>query len=688
MLLSHLPVELLAQILDGAHSWVAVELWKTGNGILRQKLAHGGIQVVDLRGHSGFTTGTWPRCLKEFRLRKLSVKSNCELLPLPSLRNELMGLQSTLVELKLAVPGGVEVFSDDEESSQAEDASAVLESKARDGKTLQDVFSSLQVLKLTRIASVLVGLSTTDGPRVSKLPRSVKRLSLLKVSFVDWDQLPLQLESLKFDSWISREDAFKALSVVPMKFDAANSRFEDLFNEWTPPCPNLPQFTHLHLRYPIRFGPNVTWLPSGLKEAILDAEPSLLPVPLPPLLERLEINARLNENWINVLPPSLTHLAMNSYPSLSWSALNTTSHWPSLLASLSLQWGEFALQHLHLLPRTLKTLDLREPNTNTTLPTESTEQLLSHGVASITGPDASAWAHAKQALLSYSLKRGGIDSSFVRAYIAKVEAGGLLGLPLHLTRLSIIYYAGLSDWELVLPPELRKLSTSVINDLNFLDLLPPSLTALKLLRDNNALETFSKQDDDGKHLPHFLAMPYMRSITIDTTQTSRLERLIPLLPRSLLKLVAASRNLASLDSMVLQSLPPHLTALRLNCNAIASPLPWLPLLPRSLLHLTLFVQLPAIKADELIGLPPKLEYFHGRISNLNLDSVLLLPRSLRVFSPDKSSSNATTDHFLASQGWQALHRMAVPFWRIFHRPRSELYGIMQLFAEDSPIFKG
>lgn len=64
MELAHLPVDLLAHILDGHSSWAAIELWKCGDARLSYKLANGGIQEVILSDPRSKGVAIWPRCLK------------------------------------------------------------------------------------------------------------------------------------------------------------------------------------------------------------------------------------------------------------------------------------------------------------------------------------------------------------------------------------------------------------------------------------------------------------------------------------------------------------------------------------------------------------------------------------------------------------------------------------------------
>lgn len=121
MSINTLPPELLAQILNDENSSLILSLWKTGDRILQSKLKNHGIAHMDLRHmevKSQFWNSKWPRCLKEFRLRSLTVS-------LPSyapqqlhiIRSELMRQHPMLESLSLHFKGAIELFSADSENS-------------------------------------------------------------------------------------------------------------------------------------------------------------------------------------------------------------------------------------------------------------------------------------------------------------------------------------------------------------------------------------------------------------------------------------------------------------------------------------------------------------------------------------------------------------------------------------------
>lgn len=112
MLISQLPVELLAKILDGDHSFGAILLWKCGSRALMARLANGGIKHVELVDNNPFVAASWPHCLKYFKLQSLSITQGHGFDSSLDVRKELKQQYSGLEKLVLRFPGASEaVFS-------------------------------------------------------------------------------------------------------------------------------------------------------------------------------------------------------------------------------------------------------------------------------------------------------------------------------------------------------------------------------------------------------------------------------------------------------------------------------------------------------------------------------------------------------------------------------------------------
>lgn len=110
MKLADLPVDLLACILKHPYSWAAIELWKCGDPLLQYKLANGGIKDVILEHPCAKGLAIWPRCLKEFKLRSLSIKRDGGLGPPSVVYGEIRSLYTGIKKLEIICNGALEAF--------------------------------------------------------------------------------------------------------------------------------------------------------------------------------------------------------------------------------------------------------------------------------------------------------------------------------------------------------------------------------------------------------------------------------------------------------------------------------------------------------------------------------------------------------------------------------------------------
>ena len=103
MKLSELPPEVLQVILNGAfRSYLALELWKTGDRSLMSALVNKGVTDIDLTRDYRTKLSRWPTCLKYFKLERLSFELGyCPENPTEYFRQELQQLHGGLKHLRI-----------------------------------------------------------------------------------------------------------------------------------------------------------------------------------------------------------------------------------------------------------------------------------------------------------------------------------------------------------------------------------------------------------------------------------------------------------------------------------------------------------------------------------------------------------------------------------------------------------
>lgn len=703
MSLVQLPQELLAHILQGDTSWAALELWKTGDRQLMSKLKSGGVRRLGLIHYRRYVRCTWPRCLKEFRLHTLSIKSVHPLLPLNLLRSELMRMNPSLRELEIEAPDAVAAFADDKpsvlrsaqasggafepsKSSSSESSnrksktytssfrhrkgenetdsteSAAKRSKLEDNDSTNtlsdawDVEKAFPALESLRLRSESENITKF---KLSRFPPSLVKLHIhaSPSTSIDWSALPRNMESLSFnlkvDNWkatlLQLPPNLKTLTRLPGEAQVATVLKDN---------PSLlPQLTELN-----GFASDSTGL-KCVKHILWTTSSGALP---PSHIESLRCLRALPSE----IPQLLKNLTADGLD-MNATALRTIS--TSLLTRLLLSNCAFNPVNFHLLPRSLEHLSI-DASIIYGEPLAEEPSLLQLGAASIAKSDAEAWRIAKEELLNTHRGNSGAAAGYLSAYFERVESGGLYGLPIGLVHLSFSRIPWSNAYKLCIPPRVLNLSvgsySESLTDPFAIAMLPPSVTVLSCTRSKRdwTLPAFSIT----RHLG--FGMPWLQHLELDfhANATSSISELIPLLPRSLVGFTL-SRDETVVPVEVLLQLPPKLTRLSLVCGGVYPSDRWLHALPRTLKAL-LTVRPITIHASDLLHLPPEIETLTSNVMHLSLDILYRLPRTIRLFITEAPPvADLETSGILANRdSWLYLREIFRPFWRILDAPRDEI----------------
>ena len=676
MKLATLPPSVLRLILDHNFSWAAIQLWLTGDRSMRLSLANGGIRHMQLDHQSTYAPVTWPRCLKEFQLLSLSVKCCVRPAPVPQLRAELLRVYPRLEKLELCFPAAIDLFTDNltlvaVSASNASNTLTTRDLGPVDGVSSkngpegnEESDSDEPIAKRPKLASTAstASLSDTWNPHrafphltslsltgqdslaerkevnLSKLPDSLKSLRLSRIGWlrcIDW--APLESLTLVSSPGIVVPNLVRSAPKTLTQLNCSPEHLTTLFKELSSRFPLLRSTNHvqnLHSRN------SITCPPSYVQQVALTGSPSELSFRLPNDITRLQVT--------EIAQPTFTD-------------------WPLNLVALTVHKG-FSPRQFHLLPRTLTELDSREGSSDFA-------DLSTIGVTTINVRDAVAWSHCKAELLTYGKTRGGVDMPFVEAYIDRVESGGLFGLPVGLKTLVCHDSEWIGHNELCLPPKLCSIYTNFALDLHdnlhLFRLFPPSVTHASL-----SVGFQTKPDSElTSSMHHFTNLPYLRSAEIKSEKAADLPHWLPLLPKCVLALTLTIPT-GYPKAEALLELPPNLTSLLLDTNAVAPSDNWLHTLPRSLKTIG---RSPLVTASDLVNLPPSLVSLSATVRNLTINDLLSLPRSLREFTAYASKSKKPADKpgLVMMPGWNKLVSNCRPFWRILDLDREEIMRILR-----------
>lgn len=294
--LDEFPEEILAQIIAGKqHSFLVVQLWKSGSRNLSKKLANA-VRSVDLCDDAPFSTSRWPKCLSSLtKLQHLSISLpyGCLLPTCADIQKEILALPSTLESFEL----------NSMDCSFASDVPCpgMPLKTSQDGSPIIEPFASLRRLTL--------GLATAFSPQspfYHLVTRHIKELTLPHYNVHRYSDgtlamLPPKLEVLKTELLFG---------------DCSQTMFPTLFSK----CP--PSLTRVQC---IDIGDNadvMNLIPKRLQIGELKYNDILweqqFAESCPPGIEKMDITEidydcydSMDNHWAKLLPPRLTSLTIS-----------------------------------------------------------------------------------------------------------------------------------------------------------------------------------------------------------------------------------------------------------------------------------------------------------------------------------------------------------------------------------------
>lgn len=510
MRLHELPAELLAAILDYDVAAGPIELWKSGCGVIRTKLANSGVLRVDLRAVRAIEAVYWPKCLRHFKLRHLSFKATLSVSYGRKPQEELALLHKGLLSLEISHYGAFDVvFGHDRRAQRTVRMKRTYppidpDDSEEDTDCLEedDVsfnfgahFDKLEHLKIggtpecplpatsrffARLPRSLTSLDFTEGSTLQHLTRFTNlppNLVIFKLPAYSIDEqlihyLPKQLEDL---GYCFTSEACHLLWKQPQmlpnlkRFPMAGELDDE--DQWRgTPCPARSTFwddhqTELHFSSYSSHRSCVE-LPKYLVQLTIEGTPREL---------------ELDKLWVQtILPRTVEDLSCEE---LCWEDLEAND-WPTNLTSLRLSyerhmdWYDFIK-----LPRSLKKLSVTyswyDGDEVSPVSDDQFATLLQNGRTALS-LESGKWSELRHKLTGY---RADPRISEMERLVESVERGGLFGLPLGLERLGLPphLYERTESLFITVPPLVRVLELiHVPKSQNFVDCLPPSITSLTL----------------------------------------------------------------------------------------------------------------------------------------------------------------------------------------------------------------
>lgn len=661
MRLQDLPPEVMAHVLKGRFTSASVlELWKSGDRALMAKMANGGVQEVYLKSvYPRDDPATWPRCLKEFRLRILNVKQFMSFGPIDALKEEIKLLHPGLKSLKLDIEGAYGLFfPDDQDENESSDEDSDEDSDddyAPTPKRIKVNDVSTPLLDLRVLFKELESFSLGDRLRTyfmaSDLPLLPPSLTAFRVYTIRMKEnselasLPPGLTSLRL---MGRVIAPEHLPFLPKSLTQLEGFKYSLIPEFVDHRPELPNLTKigtsnakLHVRengYLLRRKVDGKFVINQERYHLTDLENakdafSALPIGTKYLrTTSSECVPITHEVLTKHFPASLTELIVER---VDWKDISANL-WPKTLTRFTVYDDDQTGHHqFHQMPRSLTYLMINLYRHSKASVADSDDlPFLEIGRTSLAS-ELEVWTQRKLCLRKYASES---EQSRVEQYIAGVEKGSLFGLPLGLLNLSLGPSAHQCPLELILPPRLTRLILTAWNSLqhkNFFERLPTSLAHLSFSQYHSTASDDLEDDDfDVKEVIESddvtpgtidfcrLLPPSLRSLTLDGINYKDLPYLRAL-PSSLESLIIG--NVTALPQLVKSDL-----------SGLVDPLSdskrwdgWLAALPRSLKHLKLgdthFFN------HHLAELPPTLETLCVGLDR-SVDDLWALPRTLRTIT--------------------------------------------------------
>lgn len=394
--------------------------------------------------------------------------------------------------------------------------------------------------------------------------------------------------------------------------------------------------------------------------------PKGLSGPLPPVLPHFVSNMDLTKDLPNDVDGWLGPDTVNvraGWPGSKTIFSDFLPRWSNITTLITLD-ADYHPSYFRYLPRTLKVLHFKGAED------AIFEQAQISGIASIRGPEASEWSKCKQLLLSYQNTNRGLNAAWLNAYIARVENGALCGLPVGLTRLKITCYS--LPWTgshiFILPPLLRWFDVYELPNYGtstFCRMLPPFLDELIL------------SEESGNYVHSALGerlfmLQFVRNIEI-RIDAEKAFITIPLLPRSLFRLYMYITT-GTLDVSILALLPSHLSEFSFGCSKPVSQSNWVGLLPRCLTLLNACEQTLPFCASEFPNLPPTLTNLKANVTSLSLRSLYSLPKHLHLVKFWILDDNVGTeeDPPITHDDWIFFEIFYRSFKRVFDKDEADI----------------
>ena len=723
MRLDDFPVELLATILNDHRSHLAITLWKCGSKLLNGKLQRGAVTSVDLVVKRFGNTSRWPRCLKEFKLERLSVRSTTHgLCSAKTLRNELKQLHGGLKELELCVSGALAAFfplpptSNTSALKYGSDDYAPRSKRAKTQETSDNDSTHYEPwnLDVTWPHMERLTIDSTVHPRnrlppsiLSLLPRSLTYLRMVTDFthlITDFTTLPPHLKTLDLEFGAIGK---KSLSLIPSTITNLGKSLNEeaqlvLFRdpsllpnlEWFPIAEPKDGFYQLFSKV---FSERLPW-PSNIK-ALSFQECDVLDVfnetsPLPAQLQKFRFEAveddedsELTAERLINLPKSLTDIYVHR---VGWKNI-TSSMWPANMNDLF--YCDSNPRWFHKTPRSLTSLGIgnawwkhhgdedsaellyNREDDQSEGDSESTKKKkiasftssFAAGINTLATQDMPLWTTLKSALRGCDFASG--DAS---AYCAAVESGQLCGLPLTLRGLQIDQYSHTLPKVLVLPPQLHslrmELKRAFENWPTFFDLLPPSLTCLDLRGNLDPLQKCVKAWDAQTLDPQSTSLYKLKKLVylqLSANDDGSLGFITKYLPRTLKTLILKTIEDEDIRELV-EHLPTSLTALTLEIRAEA--VSWVGALPKSLTSLN--ARQVVIQGEDVKNLP-NLFSLSALFKDITIDHLLEIPRSLATLAMCRFRTAAPRGCLDEAQLLRIISAYQ-PYYTIFEASRADI----------------
>lgn len=691
MRLSNLPRDVLAIVLNGPNSFLAIELWKTGDRILQQTLANGGVTEMRLsEGRQGWVQSKWPRCIKRFKLRSLCVVAPMMTISSPwystksassLLRLELQQIHSGVKILELRWPSVYrDIFQLDSSTlppKGADPATAVSTDSYYYAygrmRPMDDCFQSLESL-------TLVGREMPHWVYpwlLGSLPRGLTSLHLHANKYpLAIRDLPQHLRSLTLPAQTSL--TFDELALLPASITELGRFLDQSTITLLAASPHLlPNLCHFPSAPHWDEGSTMSkapYWPPNIQTLTLQGHNIRAEV-LPSLLTDLECELPLEPSlrYLNQLPPLLTRLTAGELP---WNDLGTIFRSTPLLRSLTVRRSPSSIISLCALPRSLEELHLfcttREAVEGHETDDNFDIEILSVGISSLDS-ERELWQFLKTKLLLAASSKKGPSPLQVAEYIAEVEKGRLFGLPLGLKSFTTSFKGDTPRCRRLMPPQVTKVdlvTSDGLHQAGFWKLLPPSITDLKVRTSAPKLACWSSLTTKNVSDSAIFNMKNVTSFSWLFLTTELAEAIILYLPKNLQTLSITIQHDKRLNVKSLRKLPSKLQTLSLHCN-VSSKNAWLGSLPRSITHLT--IQSMELHGPDLVNLPPNLDFlstsFAGNVSRAHL---LALPRTLRKID--------AINHYEAHL---RVISVVYPFWRIWELSEEEIDDLVT-FDQERP----